>query len=248
MNVLLTKEFWETLQSALTVTALLVGGFWSYKLYRQKRQRFPQVNVTHQVNHWQLSSEKTLVRVKVCFANIGERLLSIVEGYVRLLQMQPLPKEVQQAIDEGRDPVEGTQTEIAWLRIAKRYWQQTDCEVEPKETDEAIFEFVIPNEVRTIIVESAFENKTKRRSGIRFWKQRTICWNTTTVYELNNAQQRENGSKESMSRNPGNTRREEIQRPPRDSVRPTEDRQGPARDSIRPPQPPPQTPPKQPSK
>lgn len=248
MCALLTKEFWETLQSALTVAALLAGGFWSYKIYRQKRQRFPQANVTHQISHWHLSRDKILVRVKVCFANVGERLLDIADGYVRLLQMCPLPPELIKAVEEGTDPVEESQTEIAWPPIVKRYWPHKHYEVEPKETDEAIFEFVVPADIQTIVVDSAFQNRVKRRKGLRFWKEHTICWNTATVYELGRVSQ-DAGKEEAMNRRQDtNTGRVEKQMPPRDSVRPSSDRQGPARDSIRPPQPPPQAPPKQPSK
>jgi hypothetical protein len=246
MRALLTKDFWETTQAVLTVAALLIGGFWTYKLYRQKRQRFPQVNISHQISHWSISPDKTLVRVKVLFANVGERLFSVAAGYVRLLQMQPLPDEIAKTIREGSDPVTDAHTEIIWPAIAKRYWPHSDHEVEPKETDEAIFEFVIGNDIQAVIVESAFENANKRRQGIKFWSERSICWNTTTVYELKNSQHLEPKERKIMSKK--QIGRVEKQVPARDNVRPSNDRQGPARDSVRPPQQPTQQPPKQPSK
>ncbi len=93
--------------------------------------------------------------------------------------MLPVPEKILGAIDSGENPVPPGKTEIQWPRVGDAHevtWEQGKFEIEPGESDQVLFDFVVPAEVETLNVYTYFKNESK--------EGREIGWSLTTVYDL----------------------------------------------------------------
>ncbi|MFB3779717.1 MAG: hypothetical protein ACE141_19010 [Bryobacteraceae bacterium] len=173
---------WEDLATPASATAnviaLGVAAVWAYMLFVRRRQKFPRANVEHRIAHWATGGGAFIVHVVVRITNVGEAVIRLKSMLVRIQQLLPTPPEVADAIAKDRDPVSDQESEISWPLIVERKcdWQKVRQEVEPGETEECHFDFVIPPELQKIEVYSYVGNIRKRR--------REIGWNTTTMYSL----------------------------------------------------------------
>jgi hypothetical protein len=98
MNLADIKEMTEIFQNLTTITAVIVGGFWSYKIFIQKRQKYPRATIEHKVIHRSISSEEKydLLSLDVIVSNNGDVLLKLESGEIFVKQMLPLSEKTTQ--------------------------------------------------------------------------------------------------------------------------------------------------------
>jgi flagellar biogenesis protein FliO len=170
------KDGAQALQASVAVLAMVIGAIWTYKIFVQHRQKYPRANVTLRVDSWCVGAERRLIHTSVCVANVGETLVELASGLVRLQQVLPMDAEIAGRIARDTDPVSEGECEVLWPQLRERQcqWGAIPREIEPGETDEYHFDFVIPAAVRVIEVYSYLQNVKKRK--------RNIGWNTTSVY------------------------------------------------------------------
>ena len=173
-NLVLLRAF----QSLFTVAAIVAGGIWTYMLFVRRRQRYPRANITHQIRHYPISDRKVLLRVTVRICNKGEILLSLASGFTRVQQVIPCPVDLCESVGKQEDSANQCEPEVEWplLREKKLRSQRNKREIEPGETDELHFDFVIDSDVQVVVVYSYLKNVKKRR--------REIGWNATSIYDL----------------------------------------------------------------
>jgi hypothetical protein len=161
-----------------TLAAIVVGGAWSYKLFIQKRQKYPRAGIEHQIAHKDLGDDAVLLHIAVRIYNVGEVLMSVVCSETRIQQVLPTPTELAASVKQGHDPVPAGQTEVEWplLRSHKKVYTKGDCEIEPGESHDINHDFIIENGIQTVVIYSYVLNEKKR--------DRTLAWNLTTLYDL----------------------------------------------------------------
>jgi hypothetical protein len=165
----------EASQATLTGVAIVVAGIWTYRLFVKQREPYPKANVEHRVAHWKLG-ERTVVRLTVRITNVSGVVLSLPILQARLQQLLPMSSGT---IDELLAlEVPTGESEIPWPLLAERTcdWSDALREVEPGETEECHFDFLIASDVAAVMVYSYLKNHSKRG--------REIGWNTTTVCSL----------------------------------------------------------------
>jgi len=174
-HILTNIEFYESLA---TIIALITGGIWGYLLFIKRRQKYPRANVTHFIIHKPLSEDYVLVHVDLSISNSGEVLLSLLTTETRIQQILPVPSEVLDLVNSGIDPVKESETEIEWplLTLRSCKWKKGEKELEPGETDQTSYDFILSAEIKTIEVYSYIKNITKRG--------KEIGWGITTVYDI----------------------------------------------------------------
>ncbi|MDP9474182.1 MAG: hypothetical protein M3R38_00500 [Actinomycetota bacterium] len=170
-------EISANLAPLATTLALLIGGYWTWRLYRLNRQSYPRAQLSHRIMHRFISDKKVLLRVDLVIENQGNVLLPLrcVETWVQ--QMQPWTDDFLELVQKG-DPVEEDGTEVKWTLIAdreKRFAKRAE-EIEPGERDEIHFDFVIDGKPETVLIYTYLENHAKRR--------RTVGWRVSSVYDL----------------------------------------------------------------
>lgn len=174
------KDYADATSSTITVIGLVIAGVWTYMRFVRKRQRFPRANVAHRIADWPVVAQR-LLRLVVRVENLGEVIVRVRTIRAAVMQVLPTPPNVAEAISEGRDPVARGSSEILWDTLGDRHcdFSGDGCEVEPGETEEFIFDFVIPSEVIKVQVYTHVENITK--------STKNIGWNTTTIHDVGGA-------------------------------------------------------------
>jgi hypothetical protein len=172
------KELADALQATATTLGILIGAGWGLWLFYHRRERYPHINVDHQVSHWRIG-EYILIHVVVRITNVGVAIVRFRSAKAWAERLVPPPDHVAAAISRNEDPVADGASEISWELAADVIrtcdWSNAPREIEPGEKDEYIFDFVVPREVELIQVYSHFRNLAKRGD---------IGWNTSTVYPV----------------------------------------------------------------
>src|SRR5262245_61639589 len=176
LSLVAQKDLFETLQAGLTVAAIVIGGWWTYRLFVEHRESKAHLNISHALVIKAISPNLLWIHLTVTAENRGDSLATLHSADVRLQQILPLDP----SLDEERrnnNLVPAGQTQVPWPTL-KRSVLPLDDEIEPKESDNIEFDFTIPSSVKTVRVYTYFENaensSTRKRMG----------WSRGTVYDL----------------------------------------------------------------
>ena len=172
-----TKDIADIVAAGFTVLAIIVGGGWGYVLFVRKRQKYPRANTKHEITHLQIADGKLLLHVDVTISNVGDVLISLVSGIIRIQQILSPSPELMDAIKERGDPVKEGSREIEWPLIVERpsAWASGEFEIEPGESEQIPYDFIINADVQTVEVYSYYKNTEKPK--------REIGWNLTTIHK-----------------------------------------------------------------
>jgi hypothetical protein len=146
-----SKDAFASLESIFKVLAFLVAGYWTYRLFVKKREKFPRAKLKHTVSFWDGSETGRIIRVALLVENDSDVLLQIPAGHTWVQQMKPWPEEEiksftaeqqaeMQASGTEDDSLRATlskSVEIKWPLIAERNFRG-EREIEPKESDEGV--------------------------------------------------------------------------------------------------------------
>jgi len=170
------KDGLAGLETICKIGALIVGGIWAWKGFIRNRLRFPSATLEHVITSWS-DENKTFLHVKVRVTNTGNILIKLSKGKTWVEKLTPLPSKVRKALRTGA-PIAKRGQEIDWSLIEKRELAAADAkEIEPKESDELNFDFVIDNRISRVLVYTHLENEVK---GLR----KKIGWNLTSIYVI----------------------------------------------------------------
>lgn len=178
MDLNTLKGIIDVTAASATVIAIIVGGYWTYMLFVKTRQKYPRAKIEHNITQKHLSHNKLLLHVAINISNTGSVLLSPISGEIRIQQLIPLSFEIQDSINKGKDPVEDKHTEVLWPLIARKELKlkKGDLEIEPGESDQILYDFILDADIQTIQIYSYFKNDIKYH--------REIGWPLTTVYDI----------------------------------------------------------------
>ena len=173
--LLQSKPFFELLQSVLTSLAIIVGGFWTYRLFLEQRSSRPHLNIHHSVTSKVIYSGAVWLHLEVSLENAGDSLVSLKTEDVRIQQVLPLRPELQAWLAKGKNLVLPGSDAVAWPLVC-RYEASFARQIEPKETDNLDFDFVIPAQLRTVRIYTYLQNE---KSG-----KNALGWQLDSLYDL----------------------------------------------------------------
>lgn len=175
----------KTIQAIVTIAAVCVGGFWTYRLFIMERAHYPHANVEQKISHVALSKRTNLLRIGIELTNTGRSRLGLTKSIIRVQQLLPIPSCPKQgpcAVDEVNNALKETERRtdrFSWPLIAKREKSlKPSLDIEPGEKDFIDFEFVVPSEIKVIRVYSYFRNDQRSKGGNEFG------WTVSSYYEL----------------------------------------------------------------
>ncbi len=174
-------------ETVATVIALAVGGWWTYRIFRQKRQKYPRANVTHSVQSWIVEANRCLIRVSVRIENVGDVLLRPSKGHAWLQNVRPWPNTVLDAARGRQELVGPNATEASWPVVKQLSWENKAIEIEPGEVDHLYLDFVASGDLETVMIYTHLENPVKQPRW-RKSKGRQVGWTSSTVHELTHNQ------------------------------------------------------------
>jgi hypothetical protein len=165
------------IQSAVTIGAILIGGLWTYNLFVQQRQKYAHLKIEHKVTHLSLPDHRILLMVEVTHTNVGSVKVSLASADVRVYNLQPqeLTDEAITQINQGKLS-DTPEPNTLWQIVAHPTTsQKDDFVVEPGESDQIHYEFVLSDDVGPLVVYTYFKNPTI--------KHRDIGWVTRSIYD-----------------------------------------------------------------
>ena len=180
------KEAVDVVKNVVSIIAVLVGGFWTYDTFVKQRSDYPHANLEHLISHIKLANKNNLMHVTVKVANIGSSLIEVNSTDVRIQQILPLMcvqrddecPEIQ--IHRALTQVPRENDVFSWPRISQRIKDfKQIIAIEPGETEQLDFEFVVPVSIKAVRVYSYIRNVRKN--------DRAIGWHTATYYEFSPA-------------------------------------------------------------
>jgi hypothetical protein len=178
--VLRKKEIIELLQSVITIAAIVVGGVWTYRLFIEQRELKPHLNIRHAVVARVISPGVAWVHLTVTLENTGASLISLHRADVRVQQILPVGPAIQAALNAGKTRVGRKNNLVPWPGLC-RYVTTPDLDIEPKETDNVEFDFLIPADVRSIRVYTYLENASATS------KTRRMGWKLGSIHDISEA-------------------------------------------------------------
>jgi hypothetical protein len=168
----------QIIQAAATIGAIIIGGLWAYMLFIKQRQQYAHLKVEHHLTHVLLPQHRILLIVDVEHSNVGSVKVSLKSADVKIyaLRQQTLTAEAIEQVNGGRlgadepDPLWDIQAErkTAWTNPDERV-------VEPGESDQLHYEFILSDDAWPLLIYSYFENPTIT--------DRSIGWATRTLYD-----------------------------------------------------------------
>jgi hypothetical protein len=176
------KDRITSIQSLVTILALFVGGFWTYRIFIEQRQDHPRLKVEHRIQYWKISSEQVLLSVDEVLTNTGSVKVDLPGGIIRVIQVMPLPPSVAAELSIAQQTPTHSRAEASiydptkWYVLvdSHRTWKSGSVVIEPGESDTVPNEFIIPAAVRVVAVYSFVNNPENARLG----------WNGLTYYDL----------------------------------------------------------------
>ena len=160
-----------------TIGAIIWGVYWTYYLFVKNRQKYPRADVKHTLIQKYLGYGKILLHVDVEVTNLGDVLINLKSGEIRLLQVLPLCGKIDEVLQGDEDPVEKGKTELNWYQLSLRELSfDKPCEIEPKESEAFHCDFVIKNDVQTVEIYSYFWNQHKAN--------KELGWDCTTLHDI----------------------------------------------------------------
>lgn len=175
------KKLIEIVASCLTLIAIIVGAIWTYWLFVRTRQKYPSVILTQRIDYRLIAEDKVWLRVAITLQNTSKVLLSLANARSWVQQVIPVDEDMLAKILKGEEPLDEEGLEYLWpLAVDKKEkeWSKGSREIEPGESDQVHFDFLLGPEVETIIVYSYFTNAKK------FGRKKELGWQITNVYDL----------------------------------------------------------------
>jgi hypothetical protein len=185
------KDWAEAAQALTTAVALVVAGLWSYLLFVRKRQKYQRTKVEHHVRHRAIGGGKILLVVEVRVANNGDVLVVLERGETTVKQLVPVSSRISERIAAGELARPARHQATGWDLIAyeKDEPGKQGIEIEPGNVDQAVYNFIVDDDARTVQIHSYFDNLQKRQLQIdwrrlRLVRRSRMGWHRTTVYDI----------------------------------------------------------------
>lgn len=185
------KDWAEIIDHLATALALIVAGFWTYKLFVQKRQKYQRTAVKHRISHRALGNGTLLLVVEVLIANTGDVLVAIEAGETTVKQLVPASAKIARKYGDGSAELPVRHQATGWALIAHEPQEpgRRGIEIEPGNTDQTVYNFVVAADVRCVQVYSYVENIQKRSWRINWRRHRLerhgrLGWHCTTTYDI----------------------------------------------------------------
>lgn len=177
----------KNIQSIITSIAIISGGAWAIWEYQLLRPHKSKINLSQSVVSKRLPSGHTWLQVKTIVNNVGKKNTIIKNGYTRIQQLLPLPRNI--ASKTGDVIFFGDKSEHysslilstrkSWDIICQRRFVRTEFEVvESGEQASLHQEFFIPYFIDSVIVYTELSNEDDTNSTT------PTAWHNTIVHDI----------------------------------------------------------------
>ena len=172
------KDLIEIVQLFVVASAVVIGGVFALYKLQIFRDFEPHLTVSQEVSHRYVGDSYVHVETTATLHNSSRVKIEIREGLFRLQQIAPVSDEeimelyAQVFIDE-----ESKHLQWPTLEEVDRNWAANELIVEPGESHQETYEFIVSRDASSIMVYAYFHNS-------RFPKSPAEGWGATTVHDI----------------------------------------------------------------
>ena len=176
------KDLAGIFQSAITVFAIVVGGVFAWFKLQAFRDFEPHLTISHEVHHRIISDSYVHIDVTATLHNSSRVNIELGEADFRLQQVSPLSdSQVESLYAEVFAEEEHTHVQWPILSQVQRDWGKGDLIVEPGESHQESYDFIVSTDVESVSLYTYFYNP-----GYREGSHTAQGWRATTVYDIFN--------------------------------------------------------------
>jgi hypothetical protein len=173
------------IQSASTIIALYVGGWWAYRAFVRGRDAYPRCDIAVRATHRTLGGGSLLLHVEVDLQNHGKVLAEFDPEavYSRIHQVLPVlgdPLAAQALAIKNRLSVR----RVEWPLLAEAPFPWSHCELEPGEKASFEMDFPLSATIQTVRLYVYCVNRRKRWRWLTFWRSSALGWQAAGFYDL----------------------------------------------------------------
>ena len=149
-------------EAALTIIAIVIAGIVAWRNGIIFRHRSPHINITHEVTHRAISAGYIHLAVTINLYNTSRVKVELRDAFFLLQRLSPMADASVEdlyyntsATPQTEDPfaIQWNKLEEIWSR-----WDKDDFSVEPSETATYTIEFVVPEEVKSVLITTYMYN------------------------------------------------------------------------------------------
>lgn len=172
------------LRSALTALAILTAVSTAWFKLDAFRELEQHLSITQTITSWPAGPTAILIVVTTTLTNTSKVVVTPEKGYCRLAQTAPMTEEeviTATTVPEDR-PTNPNEEEMAWpiLQEKQRTWPNRDLSIEPGESHQETFQFIIDGEVEAVVALSSIFNPSYERKV----KQRAETWRSQDFHKI----------------------------------------------------------------
>ena len=163
------------------LVAICVGGVFAYQRLQIFRTFEPHLTISHNICHRYIGDSYAHIDVTATLRNSSKVQVEIREGFALLQLVAPVSDENIEAMYAERLN-DGSSQQLQWTTLDEihREWTSGRLIVEPGESHPETYEFVILNNVESVIIYTYFYNPRFSSDS----NNSAEGWVATTVYDI----------------------------------------------------------------
>jgi hypothetical protein len=172
------KEWVDIFFGIVSISGILLGGWWTYKVFIKNRLPIPKARTEHAIQQFELPEDKCLIRLCLTIKNIGSVLLELKHFEMKVYRVLPYTQEIESIVDGEKYPLSKDQEkeELPWETLYEKDVNLTGekiVKIDPNEEDYRYYDFILSSDDEIVIFYSHVQ-----------YKDEIIGWNLATTYRL----------------------------------------------------------------
>lgn len=172
------KDLAEIIQLFVVASAVVIGGFFALYKLQIFRDFEPHLTVSHEISHRFIGDRFIHIEVTATLHNSSKVMIDVQKGLFRLQQIAPTSDEEVRKL-YSQVFIDEKHKYLQWptLEEVDRNWDANQLIVEPGESHQETYEFVVSTDVTSVMVYTYFYNS-------RFPKSPSEGWGAATVHDM----------------------------------------------------------------
>lgn len=161
-NWLKSLKIWvPLLQSIIAAVAVVIGGLWTWHIFKLDEEAVPHADVSQSISQWKISNDMRYISAIFEIKNTGSTRLNLTCGQMYIQQVLPMPETdfSKNELEPFLEKRESQPQLIPWetLQSKTQDFSTIDETIGPGETDHIAVDFLIPTDVNVVMLFGFFE-------------------------------------------------------------------------------------------
>ena len=114
-----TDKLFSIIQKIVTVSAIIIGGLWTYNMFIMHREAYPKADISYEIEEIKLTDEYTFLQIFIKIKNTGNTVLRLLNGNVRLLDVSFPHVKIEKELSEYHNSIPREKPTFTWKTIGK---------------------------------------------------------------------------------------------------------------------------------